>query len=132
MQIPSARAAPLPVDPHERFVLRAGDKVVSGRAAAAPPRGLDALGAGEQFERPVMMRHGPDLRERAWRFQQPKWALAEIELQLLPACIGDHTGALGAMLGSAGDAAYRSGAETRSQPLDQVLPLAGRLALLER
>src|SRR5437773_10163280 len=79
-----------------------------------------------------MMRHGADLCERTWRLQQPKRALAEIELQLLLACSGDHAGALRAMLGSAGDAAYRFGTETRSQPLDQVLPLAGRFALLER
>jgi len=73
-----------------------------------------------------MVRHGSDLCERTWR-SSSKMALAEIELQLLLSCIGDHAGALRAMLGSAGDAAYRFGAEMRAQPLDQVLPLAGRL-----
>src|SRR5258706_584481 len=118
MQIPSARAAPLPVDPYERFVLHAGDKVVAGDVAAVPPTRLDSLRAGEQLERPVVMRHGLDLRERARGFQQPERALAEFELQLLFSHIGDHASALRAMLGSAGDAAYGFGAETRSQPLD--------------
>src|SRR6266849_7554431 len=113
MQIPSARAAPLPVDPYERFVLHAGDKVVAGDVVAVPPPGLDAFRADEQLERPFEARHGADLRKRTWKFQQPKWALAEIELQLLLSCIGDHAGALRAMLGSARDATYRFGAETR-------------------
>src|SRR3979490_1348621 len=121
----------LAIDPHERFVLHAGDKVVACDVVAVPPPGLDALRAHKQFEWPFEARHGADLRKRTWEFQQPKWPLAEIELQLLLPHICDHAGALRAMLGSAGDAAYRFGAETRSQPLDQVLPLAGRLALLE-
>src|SRR5207244_1367684 len=131
VQIPSAFAAPLAINPHERLVLRAGNEVVAGDVVAVPPAGLDPLRTDEQLERPVVVRHGSDLRERAWRFQQPKWALAEIELQLLLSCIGDHACALRAMLRSARDAAHRFGAETRPPPLDQVLPLAGRFALLE-
>src|SRR3989475_12834699 len=130
--MPSSFAAALAIDPHERLALHAGDKVVAGDVVTIPPAGLDALRTDEQLERPVMMRHGSDLCERTWRFQQPKWALAEIELQLLLACIGDHAGALRAMLGSAGDAAYRFGSETRPQPPDHAPPPARRLALLER
>src|SRR5947207_6405009 len=47
----SSSAAPLAIDPHERFVLRAGNEVVAGDVVAVPPAGLDALRPDEQLER---------------------------------------------------------------------------------
>src|SRR5437879_4485151 len=98
VQIPSAFAAPLPVDPYERFVLRAGDEIVAGDVAAVPPTGLDALGAGEQLERPFVVRHGADFRERPRAFEQPERALAEAQTQWLRVQLANADCPLGAML----------------------------------
>src|SRR3989442_1511959 len=83
VQIPSSFAAPLAIDPHERFALCSGDEVIAGDIVAVPPAGLDALRAGEQLERPFVVRHCTDLRNPFRAVEQPKRAFAEVQMQLL-------------------------------------------------
>src|SRR6266446_5142004 len=117
MQVPSAFAAALAIDPYKRFALHACDEVVARDVVAVPPSGLDALRADEQLKRPVVVRHGLDLGKRPGAIEQPERSLAEIELQLLCSEIGDHAGVFRAMLGPASDATHCFGAEPSAQPL---------------
>src|SRR6059036_2282390 len=131
VQIPSSFAAPLAIDPHERFALCSGDEVIAGDIVAVPPAGLDALRAGEQLERPFVVRHCTDLRNSFRAVEQPKRAFAEVQMQLLGIQLAGEDCVFGAMLRPQDKSIYGIAAEPCAQPLDQVLPLARRLALLE-
>src|SRR5712664_1286520 len=122
VQIPSPFAAPLAIDPYERFALCSGDEVIAGDIVAVPPAGLDALRAGEQLERPFVVRHRTDLRNPFRAVKQPKRAFAEVQMQLLGIQLAGEDCVFGAMLRPQDKSIYGIGAEPCAQPLDQVLP----------
>src|SRR5712691_2216617 len=132
MQVPPIFATALAIDPHERFVLRPGDEVVAGDVVPVPPAGLDTLGTGKQIKRSFIVRHRADFLEPLWTIEQPERAFAKIDLRLLCAQLGGGDGALGTVLGPRDKPVYGAGSKPRAQALDQVLPLAQRLALLEQ
>ena len=69
---PAAARQALAVDPHQRTVVRLGDEVVARRERAVPPAGFDALGPGQQLQRPaVEQRLRLPLGQRQRLRQQP-------------------------------------------------------------
>src|SRR6185503_16893164 len=100
-----------PVDPRER-ISEPGDEVVAPRLVAVPPAALDALGAGEQSQLPLV--HGMG------RIQQPCRPRPGLdELARVPvAGVDAPPGVLGTVVGYAGDAVHRLAPEARLQPLD--------------
>src|SRR5215831_5949305 len=72
MQIPPAALAALAVDPEQRLGGIARDEILAGDIVTVPPARLDALGTGEERERPIVLRDAFDLPEPARRIEHPQ------------------------------------------------------------